>query len=1075
MTIMTNSPAAVSKRPVSPSAFRPLLYVGTASPLVEAFYLWEISAHCGASHALHDGEFLRTLSIYDVREANDKFLFKTPSAYGQLFVARKFQETLGTKPVVRRTVVHSLSEVPTLTHGADLEQYLKGRKYNLSLRKGLTRRALASDLGTLMPELVAIHAHGDKEGLLLLEDAQGRADLLDADSFFALLTPATEVVILFSCYSEQFVRKAKALPQGLHIVSCVADKELASSAALDFLVHFLGELNQRSSICRAFHRANEIATQLHPGLLDEERFRLHLTPSNNCAQQGCCSKVVLSHTQRDLTTKEVRRVRAGYTTVSRQNFVGRQNEMVQVLEDLVPLPAGLDFSGLRRRPRLITLTKEGGIGKTALALRLAEWLFERGIFSGGIYEVPCEQMRGPRDLHSALLKVVDETTPGDLRDDLSDLEGVFSRLGEDSARILLVLDNVDTLINKRHSGAFKQSVRAILIKLLDSAPGLKILATSRWPVDLGDHEVVKEVPPLNRQEAFDLFLLNLEHERYRTKAKEDWEIESSPVRQLVELSGCHPQSIQLLARQLSRPGMTFEKLYTKTKYDLLSALRDPSCGDEGSDRHARVEVSYSLSYDHLSPEAKQLFARLSMLPGGILVGHRLESLLDWASLLGENWRSLLERELEYYALVHFEPDSATEGFGVFRMLPPMREYAAHKFQEQGDDQWLGLWRSFWRDRIDCWTEVLDGKANFSCESETREEHCSTNEPTKLIEEIFGRTKANWLEAFHRILQEDAPHASHCLQRLEPLCQITGDYARLRELAQNVVNKLLPEKDVSWEPFVVSMVILGDSLGELGRESRQLDCYERALDIVKERFDAANIGNVRVLNRLAETALIKGDKKRGKMWAEKVRELTCGQEDSWARGELATSLCTLGKIQEALKEPRRALDFFVDAMWLYCSVCEESIRYVGRYCHSLNRIGLLLSELSKPEQALDFHKSAAAQLACLAERHPRAFETDYVETLVCLGKTFRILGEARRSRVHASRAVEALELIRRMRGGALPTTLGLLLEQAESILAAERVEQGQEYPKGMKIDPAASPDFRPNLAGANQEPRNGVNP
>src|SRR5439155_325681 len=122
------------------------------------------------------------------------------------------------------------------------------------------------------------------------------------------------------------------------------------------------------------------------------------------------------------------------------------------------------------------------------------------------------------------------------------------------------------------------------------------------------------------------------------------------------LSGRHPQSLMLLARQMRRPGLTLAQLRDEARDDLLKVLHDPLAADGHTDRLKKQAMSFELSYRHLSDAGKQLFQRLSRLPGGVYVGELADSLLGWHKLLGDDWRRLMEKELDYYALVHFEPD-----------------------------------------------------------------------------------------------------------------------------------------------------------------------------------------------------------------------------------------------------------------------------------------------------------------------------------------------------------------------------------------------------------------------------------
>jgi predicted ATPase/DNA-binding SARP family transcriptional activator len=132
--------------------------------------------------------------------------------------------------------------------------------------------------------------------------------------------------------------------------------------------------------------------------------------------------------------------------------------------------------------RLVTLTGPGGVGKTRLAIQTARqlpnaWLVEfSGLDQHGTPET-C-----PRD---DLVAEVTAATLG-IRDDQG---SVADRLAEAlyAREVLLVLDNCEGLVD---------SVAKLATRLLQAAPGLRILATSQEPLGVAG-EVLWNVPPLD--------------------------------------------------------------------------------------------------------------------------------------------------------------------------------------------------------------------------------------------------------------------------------------------------------------------------------------------------------------------------------------------------------------------------------------------------------------------------------------------------------------------------------------------------------------------------------------------------
>ena len=127
--------------------------------------------------------------------------------------------------------------------------------------------------------------------------------------------------------------------------------------------------------------------------------------------------------------------------------------------------------------RLVTLGGPGGIGKTRLALRLAETV--RGDFADGVIAVPLAPVRAAELVMPAIARNLG-VRPGTARPTLDRLSA-FLRNRE----MLLVLDN------------FEQVTEAspALGELLLACPHLKVLVTSRAPLHIsGEH--LFAVPPL---------------------------------------------------------------------------------------------------------------------------------------------------------------------------------------------------------------------------------------------------------------------------------------------------------------------------------------------------------------------------------------------------------------------------------------------------------------------------------------------------------------------------------------------------------------------------------------------------
>jgi predicted ATPase len=158
-----------------------------------------------------------------------------------------------------------------------------------------------------------------------------------------------------------------------------------------------------------------------------------------------------------------------------------------MLTDLVGRTAAVtELRALLDERRLVTLTGPGGVGKTRLALETATRSADA--FPDGVWLAELAGARTPADAVLAVLGIRDDSGL-----DPSDLLAEALR----GSRMLLILDNCEHLVDQ---------AAKLATQLLQAAPGLRILATSREPLLLAG-EVVWAVPPLTESSAVRLFVL----------------------------------------------------------------------------------------------------------------------------------------------------------------------------------------------------------------------------------------------------------------------------------------------------------------------------------------------------------------------------------------------------------------------------------------------------------------------------------------------------------------------------------------------------------------------------------------
>ncbi|WP_306321722.1 MULTISPECIES: LuxR C-terminal-related transcriptional regulator [unclassified Streptomyces] len=147
------------------------------------------------------------------------------------------------------------------------------------------------------------------------------------------------------------------------------------------------------------------------------------------------------------------------------SFVGRGRELRLITEALT-------------RVRLVTLTGPGGVGKTRTAVRAARE--QAAEHPGGVHLVPLSGLSAPELLPHTVCAALGLSEQG-----ASDaLQALCAHLAE--RRALLVLDTCEHLID---------ACAALADTLLHAAPALRVIATSRQPLDIPGEQVLP-IPPL---------------------------------------------------------------------------------------------------------------------------------------------------------------------------------------------------------------------------------------------------------------------------------------------------------------------------------------------------------------------------------------------------------------------------------------------------------------------------------------------------------------------------------------------------------------------------------------------------
>lgn len=327
------------------------------------------------------------------------------------------------------------------------------------------------------------------------------------------------------------------------------------------------------------------------------------------------------------------------------SFVGRTGELAE-LDKLI------------HASRLVTLTGEGGIGKTRLALRVASTL--RGRFPSGIWAIDLsavtdDAMVAP--LTASVLGIRPTT-------DTSMLEAVAAHLAP--LTTLLVLDNCEHVLS---------GVVELLGEVLRRSPTVKIVATSRERIGLPG-EVVHRVPPMPFPDSIVSATIATRYDAVRLFMERAALV--APEFRLTDENVHHVASV---CRHLDGLPLAIElaaaKSATLTPADMVNGLASTldllDRGRQDGGRHRTLRAAARWSFELLTPTEQHLFATLAVFRGGFDAS-AVEAVAeeDQASVLA-GLSSLADKSLIR---------RAREGTR-FRMLEPLRAFAVEQL-EAGD-------------------------------------------------------------------------------------------------------------------------------------------------------------------------------------------------------------------------------------------------------------------------------------------------------------------------------------------------------------------------------------------------------
>jgi predicted ATPase/transcriptional regulator with XRE-family HTH domain len=596
-------------------------------------------------------------------------------------------------------------------------------------------------------------------------------------------------------------------------------------------------------------------------------------------------------------------------------LIGRQAEVTHMHALLAPTPGSA---------RLVTLVGPGGVGKTRLAVSVAEGLHR--LYADGVAFVDLAPLSDARLISATIARALGVSERGGLnpRDLLLDYL--------EARQVLLVLDNFEHLL----------PARTVVLDILLRCPNAVVLATSRAPLRLQAERRVA-VGPLSTPLAVQLFV-----ERARA-AVADFTVTESNAEAIAEicrrLDGL-PLAIELAAARVKMlaPATLLGRLERR-----LAVLTGG--GPDLPRRQQTLRATLEWSADLLKPTERAVFRRLAVFAGGWSMDAAEAvaadatpgdaDVLDTLQVLVDS--SLIQIQIQIQTQAHHLGERTGEP--RFAMLETLHEYALEQLEAHGEtaehsrrhaayylqlaelaepelrraDQWR------WFERLDRELDNLRVALAWARSASELEVGLRLAVALAVFCEERGhlREGGEWLQAF---LQEFStnPPATPRLARLRAralatsawLAFMQGDYERAAPLAEESLVRWQQLGEIGNSP--VALNTLGYVARRDGDLARQDAFFRQSLALCRAEQDTH--GMAEVLSWLGTQQRAEGDLDGATALLEESLQL---YRTTGTQGGIAYVLLHLGGVARARHDTSRARTLFEESLALYASLGDRS--------------------------------------------------------------------------------------------------------------------------------------------------------
>ncbi|MBN1657401.1 MAG: AAA family ATPase [Anaerolineae bacterium] len=644
-------------------------------------------------------------------------------------------------------------------------------------------------------------------------------------------------------------------------------------------------------------------------------------------------------------------------------FVGRKDELAEILSRLQDPEC-----------RLLTILGPGGVGKTRLALRVAEELtevaspaFEHGVFFVSLAPLATAEAMAPAVAEALCCSFHTDSDGGRRTMPREQLVDFVRR-----KQILLVMDNYEHLLINDSSGNGQGEAVALLVDILAAAPDVKVLVTSRASLKVqGEHlypltglhvpdELLVPSPDpwqaLSGYSAVELFV------QAASRIRPDLELSASDWSHVVDI--CHmvegmPLGILLAAAwtEMLSPAEIAAEIRRSLDF-LATDQRDLPA------RQRSLRAVFDHSWQLLDEREQAVFRGLAVFRGGFtreaasqVVGASLRDLLSLVN------KSLL----------------LTTPSGRYALHELLRQYAAGRLDAAQDGGWSVRERhsTYYAGALERWAANLKGarqqQAMVEMDQEIENARAAWHWAADNVQIDNLARGADGIRLYHAwrmrykegeaafqvaanaIEMLDAPDTVRLRARLLVLCsyfqleQVKREAFRTLDQAMGLIAALeRAGHDVRRETALALM--------QQARTKRYFDPdprvamvdYERCVALYEEIGDDWSLA--RVLDYLGWSAEVLGDYRRATTLCQRSLSIRQALGDRRGMADTMLSLGVLSWVQGRLDEADRMLR---DSLGIYRALDDWN-----RVAHALHDVGEALIRRGRFEDGLGLMESSA---------------------------------------------------------------------------------------------------------------------